>query len=458
MKVLIIGYVWPEPQSSAAGVRDWGLIQVFQRAGWQVHFASGSAENTFTQTLIRAGVQTHSIRANDSSFDHWISQLKPDFVFFDRFVTEEQFGWRVRENSPESVRILDTQDLHFLRRAREEVVREADLEGPCPLVQVERCEFELVTESALREIASIFRSDLTLILSDFEMNLLIDRFSVPGELLELAPICYPSFTQAPGFGERRDFMMIGNFRHSPNTDGVRWLRREIWPEIRKNLSDAQIHVYGSYPSKEMMSLSEAAQGFSVKGLAPDQYAVLREHRVNLAPLRFGAGIKGKVLDGWWSGTPCVMTAMGAEGLGWDGVVARSAKELAERAVELYTNENAWSSAQKRGYELLQGRFDLKRGSETLLKALDLARSQLTDRRLRNFTGAMLWHHQHKSTTYFSKWIEEKKKVAENTEGETALSPRNIEVAVSAPDVGSAASTGWSPKSVVGQKTSVFLNG
>src|SRR4051794_31698370 len=99
-KILIIGYVWPETNASAAGLRDWELMEQFRAAGWSVHYASPAKPNSFSEKLASLGVPTFSCEANDPRFDDFIRELRPDFVLFDRFVIEEQFGWRVEENSP----------------------------------------------------------------------------------------------------------------------------------------------------------------------------------------------------------------------------------------------------------------------------------------------------------------------------------------------------------------------
>ena len=118
-KLLIIGKVWPEPKSSAAGIRMVQLIKLFQGDGWQITFSSSASKSEYSFNLDEIGVSEQSIRMNDSLFDDFVSELQPDVVLFDRFMIEEQFGWRVVENCPDALRILDTIDLHSLRLARQ---------------------------------------------------------------------------------------------------------------------------------------------------------------------------------------------------------------------------------------------------------------------------------------------------------------------------------------------------
>ena len=116
--------MWPEPKSSAAGSRMMQLINVFLSEGYAITFASPCAKSENAFNLDSLGVTQKEIELNNSSFDDFISELKPDIVVYDRFMIEEQFGWRVVENCPEALRILDTEDLHCLRKGREQAFKD----------------------------------------------------------------------------------------------------------------------------------------------------------------------------------------------------------------------------------------------------------------------------------------------------------------------------------------------
>ena len=114
-------------------------------------------------------------------------------------------------------------------------------------------------------------------------------------------------------------MFIGGFRHEPNADGVRWLRQAIWPLIRATLPARQSQRVRRLPHARDHGVPRIPRlGFEVRGPAENQFETLAAHLINRAPLRFGAGLKGKIADGWWSGTPCASTSIGAEGMTLDG--------------------------------------------------------------------------------------------------------------------------------------------
>ena len=145
-QVLIIGTVWPEPNSSAAGSRMLQIIDFFIKNDKQVTFASTAKKSDFSFPLERLDVSTQEIKLNDSSFDEFVIELNPEIVMFDRFMIEEQFGWRVSEYCPNAIRILYTEDLHSLRKTRESAFRKGD---------VFTTEMLLNSDIAKREIASV---------------------------------------------------------------------------------------------------------------------------------------------------------------------------------------------------------------------------------------------------------------------------------------------------------------
>ena len=159
--ILIIGTVWPEPNSSAAGGRMLQLIELFVSKAWKVTFASAAADSEYMFDLNTLNIDKVSIELNNSSFDSFVSDLKPTIVLFDRFMTEEQFGWRVAEHCPDALRILDTEDLHCLRSARQLTFKENRIFK----------NDDLICDIAKREIASVLRCDLSLIISEFSNKL-----------------------------------------------------------------------------------------------------------------------------------------------------------------------------------------------------------------------------------------------------------------------------------------------
>lgn len=404
--ILIIGSVWPEPNSSAAGSRMMQLIDLFGEQKWKISFASAAAESVFMFDLKSIGVDQIRIELNNGSFDELVKQLRPTIVLFDRFMTEEQYGWRVAENCPGALRILDTEDLHCLRAARQ-------------LAFKEKREFkttDLYSDHAKREVASILRCDLSLMISEVEMNILKQEFKVDETLLHYVPFLVEPMKKKqledlPAFSQRDHFISIGNFLHEPNWNAVLYLKESIWPLIRKQLPDAEVHVYGAYPSQKVEVLHAVKDGFLIKGRAEDAKIVMKQAKVCLAPLRFGAGIKGKLVEAMQCGTPSVTTSVGAEAmhgnLPWNGFVKNIPEEIAEAAAKLYSDRNAWEQAHLNGFEIINKIYARELHEQKLIDRIIYLQNNLEEHRLNNFTGAMLMHHTMTGTKYMSKWIEGK---------------------------------------------------
>ncbi|WP_435249495.1 glycosyltransferase [Vibrio sp. nBUS_14] len=406
-KVLAIGYVWPEPNSSAAGSHMMSLLRLFKRQGWSVEFATPAQETEHMIDLSEEGITSQSIQLNCDSFDQYIEELQPDVVMFDRFMMEEQFGWRVEKVCPNAFKLLDTEDLQFLRNARHEAVKK----------ETELTKAHLYSDLAKREIAAILRCDLSLIISSHEMELLHSEFNIDPKLLHHLPFMVDLNTlpeSTKSYEERKHFMTIGNFRHAPNWDAVLQLQK-IWPKIRKQLPDAELHIYGSYPPPKATALHNPKTGFHIKGWAKDAQEVMEQARVCVAPLRFGAGIKGKLLDAMKLQTPNVTSEIGSEGmlpqgeLQWPGAVADDIDEFVEAAVALYKDEEEWLKAQSQCHSILEAHYEQNKLGDTLIERLIALESALESHRLDNFFGSMLRHHSMASTKYMSQWIAEKNK-------------------------------------------------
>jgi len=406
--LLVIGFVYPEPNSSAAGTRMLQLIEAFQAQDYTITFATTCKKSNNAFDLESIGVKVVEIELNHSSFDLFIKALKPSIVLFDRFMTEEQFGWRVSEQCPDALKILDTEDLHFLRKGRQKAFNTN---------QKMDATF-LTNDTAKREIASIYRSDLSLVISETEMEILTDTFKIEKSILCYLPFmissenCEPH-TDCKSYSERRDFVSIGNFLHPPNLDVVRHLKKDIWPRIRKSLPDTKLHIYGAYDTPNIKEMHNEKEGFLVHGFVENAFEVLNSAKVLLAPLRFGAGLKGKLVQAMQTGTPCAMSSVAAEGMFGsmkpNGVIEDTADAFVAHTVSLYSNDTEWGKFQEQGFSVLKNRFEKTQHQTRFMNRVTTLQKTLNTHRAHNFIGQMLSHHQMQSTKYMARWIEAKNK-------------------------------------------------
>ncbi|WP_299162217.1 glycosyltransferase family 4 protein [uncultured Eudoraea sp.] len=406
-KVLILGLTWPEPKTTAAGIRMMQLIHWFLEKKFQITFASTAAFNEYSENLTAYGVDQQSVKLNHHSFDEFAQRLNPSIVVFDRYIMEEQFGWRIAENLPDALRVLDTEDLHSLRSAREKnfsVQKEFNISDWLSL------------DITKRELASIFRSDLSLIISEFEIKLLKDIVKVDESLLFHLPFMYEQLNESitknwPPFDKRQHFVFIGNGKHAPNIDAISWLNTEIWPLIRESLPESELHIYGPYMPERVRKMESPKTGFRIKGWVRDAASIMAQAKLNLIPLRFGAGLKGKLLDGFINGTPNVTTSIGMEGIGNSEELNLFTQDEAigfsKRAIELYRSKYKWKETQNLGTDVINKHFNKVVFGERLNKKIIELDKNLNQHRATNIIGGILAHKTLQSTKYLSKWIEAK---------------------------------------------------
>ncbi|WP_010522931.1 glycosyltransferase [Aquimarina agarivorans] len=401
VKLLVIGHVWPQPNATAAGEHLLHLIQFFKEINCEILFASASQQPSDYNVLSDLKIPMIMVSINDPNFDTLLLDFKPNMVLFDRFMVEEQFGWRVKKVCPDAICILDTEDLHFLRKQRKK--------------QLSKPIEHLLSDDAKRELASMYRCDLNLMVSLKEIELLKSKYNFPEYLLHYIPlltkkIVPDSFTN---FGARKDVVFVGNFLHAPNWHAVQLLKKEIWPVLSKLLPEAQLHIYGAYATEKNYQLTNKKERFIVHGYVADLESVLSKTKLLLAPLYFGAGQKGKLLKAMQCGTPTITTTIGAEAMqfdkSWPGRVTDTINEFVNQTVLLYNNANAWKIAQQNIAVLVNAHYlydthlsIFKEVIADLISDIDIIRNK-------NITGQILWHQSMRSTEFMSRWIIEKNK-------------------------------------------------
>ncbi len=384
------------------------IIDLFLKADYKVTFATACAKSDNAFDLKSIGVETTSIALNDSSFDTIVSELNPNVVLFDRFMIEEQFGWRISEQCPNALKVLDTEDLHSLRKGRHQAYKDG----------VTFNDDYLYNDFAKREIASVLRCDVTLMISEFEIELLTNKFNVKASQLFYLPFLVEELSDSnssnlPSFEERQHIVTIGNFMHEPNWQAVLKLKNEIWPKLRQKLPHTELHIYGSYVPQKATQLHNPQERFFIKGFANSVDEVMQNARLCIAYLPFGAGLKGKVLDGMKNGTPCAMNAIASEGMFGklmpNGIIEDDIDVFVDCVSNLYQDKNVWNDYQNNGFQTLKTRFNRSNFEALFINQIEALQQQLKTHRQQHFLGQVLQHHSMQSSKYMSKWIEEKNK-------------------------------------------------
>ena len=383
------------------------LLHSFKKAGYSVYFGTPAEKTPQSEDLDSMGIQIQSLPLNQELASESIRDLQPDIVIFDRFMTEEQFGWRVQEEAPRALRILNTEDLHSLRKSRE-----LALESGIACDET----FWLQQDITLRELSGILRSDLSLIISRSESEWLKKTGIVSSDITFYLPFISDNLKNYNtdsyrNYSERSDFCFIGYGRHAPNADAVRFLIESIWPLIRRELSEVNVHIYGKDYPADVQALHDPSAGVHLNGWVPDGDKQLAGTRVNLAPLRFGAGLKGKIVDAMEQGTPTLTTTIGAEGLypvdEFEALIADDPAEFARKTIQLYVDESLWDQVVKDSKAHLSLELDPQEHHARLHQTIEKLLGALEAHRAAHLLGRILRHQSHQSTRYMAKWIEAK---------------------------------------------------
>lgn len=402
-KLLVIGKTWPEPGATAAGQRMVQLLKLFRANGYDITFCSTAIQGSYSYNLEGMGIKSRKILLNDDSFDQFLAEEEFETVVFDRFMTEEQFGWRVKERLPEALRILDTEDLHSLRNSRKRSLA-AGLEWSQALWMADSVFY--------REMASLFRCDYNLVISSYELGLLRQAFPVLRERLVYLPFQFTKDEgQQPGFEARKNFIFVGNGKHNPNLDAIGLLIEKIWPVLGRKLPLAELHIYGAYFPESIQQRAQKTERLHIRGWVEDLRPVMQAARLQLAPLRFGAGVKGKILQGLTFGLPTLTTPIGAEGI-YDGetsdvLAVDQLKSFAEKAEKIYSSQSLWEQALGAASKAAGDHFQpLEIYGKELLQKLESPRPGYPDSESGRL-AALLGTKAFDSSRYLSKWISEK---------------------------------------------------
>ncbi len=251
---------------------------------------------------------------------------------------------KVRQHCPNATVVFDTVDLHFLRLERELNVR-GSLAGGFDLEQITR-----------DELAAINGADVTWVCSSVERDLLAER--APDAIVEVVSNIHDEEITETEVEGRKDLLFVGGFEHPPNLDGIRWFVEEVFPAIRADAPGITLHIVGSSTNDEVVQLE--GDGIVVHGHVADLRSLYERCRVVVAPLRYGAGVKGKVTQAMALGVPVVATSMAAEGLDAQDeehlLIADDSSLFAMRVLRLLTEDDLWVWVRTCGRKLVADQF------------------------------------------------------------------------------------------------------
>lgn len=364
-RVLFIDYSTPREDQDAGSYAAMQEIKLVQSLGYKVSFLPNNLAHlgSYTETLQKMGVEVIYAPFYLSQAEY-LSQHAADFdaFYITRYYVANDVLTQLRAAAPNAKILFNNADLHFLRE-----IRAARAEGDAKMLEKARA-----TRS--EEMAIINSVDVVLSYNDVEHSV-IQAYSDGAATVVKCPWVVDIPKQAPKLAGRKGMSFLGSFRHHPNTEGVTWFVRDVLPVLAgRAKTPPHLTIYGSGMTPEIKAL--ASDLVDPVGFVQDIADAYDSHRVFVAPLRSGAGIKGKVLSALAHGIPCVLTPTAAEGIGLrhghDCFIAETPTQWAEAISRLMAEDDLWKtmSAHAQGY--MREAFSFERGREHMREAFEAA--------------------------------------------------------------------------------------
>lgn len=356
-RVLLVDVSTPRPDRDSGSLRACNLMRLLMGEGFQVDFLpdDGADAGPYTQALLDLGVQVRHGAATKAR-RRWFKTHGDsyDAIVISRYHLAEYLIPLLRKYAPRATLVLDTVDLHHLREEREAGLRND------PALR------RLAASTRRRELAAIAAADVAWVVSPAEAQLLAR--ALPSASVKVLPNLHEVEHSPVPFQARSGLLFVGGARHPPNVDAAGWLLTRIWPLVRARLPGCTLHIVGEGMPAALGGI-RPPEGAVLHGHVPDLAPLLAGARVGLAPLRFGAGVKGKINLCMASGMPVVATGCAAEGMhlehGRDILVADTAEEFADAVVALHSDPAQWSSLSEAGLDNVRRHFSFDAARATI---------------------------------------------------------------------------------------------
>lgn len=334
-RVLVLDHCTPTPDQDSGSIDAYNQMLLLREMGFLVTFIPEDNYQylpDYTPALQRAGIEVLYAPYVTSVSRHLNEFGKRyDLVFISRPIALKRNLALVRRYCPQSKLLFHTVDLHFLRLAREAEVTQSE-GARYQARQMKEMELQLIR-----------LADITTVVSDYELSIL--RKELPDQKIRLLPFARLPQSSRKGFLERKDIVFVGSYQHTPNVDAVKFFAEEIMPLIRQSLPGVRFYVVGSKPPSDVKEL--ACEDIIITDFIPDLTSFLSNVRLSVAPLRYGAGIKGKIGGAMAVGLPVVATPIAAEGMslthGVNILIAEEPKAFAGQITSLYQDEDLWEN-------------------------------------------------------------------------------------------------------------------
>ncbi len=349
-RILVVDALMPMYDRASGSLRMFEILRLLAAARHKVTFIARNGANgqRYARELQQMGIEVYAgdpdrMRQIGYQSDGWPFDLQKLLIErnFEKailcfwYIAEQYFPF-LSIASPRTAIYVDTVDVHYVRE-----LRQAELEP-------KKHSMEEIVGRKRRELKTYALADTLIAVTPNDAEALLKE--LPAATVKIVPNIHSVCAEVPPFSAREGVLFVGNFAHPPNQDAVLHFHQQIWPRLQSRLPDVRLTIVGNNPPAAIKAL--AGDGITVTGYVPETEPYLRSHRVSVAPLRYGAGMKGKIGEALSLGLPVVTTSIGAEGISSGAnrpfVVKDDPAAFADAVAALYNDEQAWGEYSTRG--------------------------------------------------------------------------------------------------------------
>jgi hypothetical protein len=365
LSILVLDVWMPTPDRDSASLRIVNLLSILAQLAGRVTFGVGDAPDWRRSDTWRNGTRPFQdspieLIEGHAAIEAHLKQQGHDYdaVILSRLGMASRYIQAVRQSAPQAAVIFDTTDLHFLRG-----FRGAKVTGKVNLMKS-------ALQAKRDELSMVQQADCTLVVSPVEKTIL--EAECPGMPVHIVSNVHTIYGSQKPFSERSGIIFVGSFPHHPNVDGMAYFYEEIYPLLKARLPDVKITIIGSDPPEWLRESS--TDNFVVTDYVPDVAPYFNQCRLSIAPLRYGAGVKGKILLSLGYGVPVVATTIAAEGIpvvnGRDMLIADTREDFCNAIFSLYARESLWNRLSANGLEIIDRHFSFTTARLRLLDVFE----------------------------------------------------------------------------------------
>ena len=354
--ILIVDHYIPQPDRDAGSRTIWQFIRMFVRRGFSVKFWPENLHNdpAYAPLLQQYGVEVVYGAEYHQGFEQWLQQHVADIdvVLLSRPHIAVNFIGVVRKFSSAPL-LYYGHDVHYLRIEDQLRMQPAD-----KLLRAECDRARKLEHEVWKLVDAVYYPSVS---ETLHVRAWLDEHAPKVHSHTIAAYAFDDFPEHPdaNLANRHDLVFVAGFAHPPNVDAAEWFVREVLPLVRRRRPQIHLDLVGSNPSDEVKALH--GDGVTVTGFVTDEELAARyaNARVVVAPLRFGGGMKGKVIEAMRFGVPCVTTSAGVQGLEQTGgflAAADTAEDFAERVLHLLDDDAAWRRNSAAGQAFVRANF------------------------------------------------------------------------------------------------------